>query len=263
VRLLLLSKSRQFPKGLANNAGQVGRHYFSHAQFDGVTALFPKDINNWYGLPAQGVAVDNFADDNFDHAGVDFIGGGSMYVYSNRRPIAAASMGTFGKTERNWGSAWKRFVAENADRTNTAYLQKTTLPYEDNGLDLDPTVKDPLGQPVIRITADYKDNEKRIGAYMQEKMAGWYRAAGAIAVEKAPVGTMGPTTHAYGGTRMGDNPETNVVDKWGFCHEVQNLAVVGGSVMGTSGSRNPTLTAQALAWRTAQHLADNWKSRTA
>jgi gluconate 2-dehydrogenase alpha chain len=186
-----------------------------------------------------------------------------MYVYSNRRPIAAASMNTFGKTARNWGSEWKRFVAANADRTNTAYLQKTTLPYEDNVLDLDPVVKDPLGQPVIRITADYQDNEKRISAYVQEKMAQWYRAAGAIAIEKAPVGTMGPTTHAYGGTRMGDNPETNVVDRWGFCHEVQNLAVVGGSVMGTSGSRNPTLTAQALAWRTAQHLADNWKSRTA
>ncbi|MGZ5985078.1 MAG: GMC oxidoreductase, partial [Caulobacteraceae bacterium] len=263
VRLLLLSKSRQFPKGLANNHGQVGRHYMSHAQFDGVTALFPQNINNWYGLPAQGTAVDNFADDNFDHAGLDFIGGGSMYVYSNRRPIAAASMGTFGKTQRSWGAEWKRFVAENADRTNTAYLQKTTLPYEDNVLDLDPVVKDPLGQPVIRITADYKDNEKRIGAFVQEKMAAWYRAAGAIAIDKAPVGTMGPTTHAYGGARMGHNPQTNVVDQWGFCHEVQNLGIVGGSVMGTSGSRNPTLTAQALAWRTAQHLAENWKSRTA
>ena len=61
---------------------------------------------------------------------------------------------------------------------------------------------------------------------------------------------MGPTTHAYGGTRMGDNPETNVVDRWGFSHEVPNLGVLGASVMGTSGARNPTLTAQALAWRT-------------
>ena len=263
VRMLLLSTSKQFPKGLANNHGQVGRHYFSHAQFDGVTALFPKDINNWYGLPAQGVGVDNFADDNFDHAGHDFIGGTNMYVYSNRRPIAAASMGTFGQTARTWGSDWKKFVSANADRTNTAYLQKTTLPYDQNVLDLDPVVKDPLGQPVIRITADYQDNEKRIGAFAQDKMIEWFKAAGAIAVEKAPVGTMGPTTHAYGGARMGDNPETNVTDRWGFCHEVHNLGIVGGSVMGTSGSRNPTLTAQALAWRTAQHLADNWKSRTA
>ena len=55
-----------------------------------VTALFPFDLNNWYGLPAQGVAVDNWADDNFDHAGLDFIGGGNLWVYSDRRPIAAA-----------------------------------------------------------------------------------------------------------------------------------------------------------------------------
>ena len=65
--------------------------------------------------------------------------------------------------------------------------------------------------------------------------------------------------HAYGGTRMGDNPETNVVDRWGLSHEVPNLGILGGSVMGTSGARNPTLTAQALAWRTAEHLVKNWK----
>ena len=50
---------------------------------------------------------------------------------------------------------------------------------------------------------------------------------------------------------MGDNPETSVVDKWGFAHEVKNLGMLGGSVFGTSGARNPTLTIQALAWRTA------------
>ena len=67
-------------------------------------------------------------------------------------------MNTFGRAP-TWGSAWKAFIKENADRSNTAYLQKTTLPYEDNYLDLDPSVKDPLGFPVCRITADYKDNE--------------------------------------------------------------------------------------------------------
>ena len=68
--------------------------------------------------------------------------------------------------------------------------------------------------------------------------------AGAIAVERGPSGTMGPSTHAYGGTRMGDNKETNTVDRWGFAHEVPNLGVLGASVMGSSGAHNPTLTAQ-------------------
>jgi gluconate 2-dehydrogenase alpha chain len=259
VRLLLLSTSAAFPKGLSNNHGQVGRHYFSHNQIATVNALFPRNLNTWYGLPAQGVAVDDWADDNFDHSGMDFIGGGNLWVYSDRRPIGAANMSTFGRAPR-WGAQWKAFIKENADRGNTAYLQRTTLPYEDNYLDLDPERKDPLGFPVCRITADYKENERRLADFIQDKMIQWYRAAGAIATEKTPVGTMGPSTHAYGGTRMGDNPDTNVVNRWGLSHEVPNLGVLGASVMGTSGARNPTLTAQALAWRTAEYVAKNWKA---
>jgi len=168
-------------------------------------------------------------------------------------------MSTFGKAP-SWGGAWKSFIKTNADRFNVAYLQKTTLPYEDNYLDLDPVAKDPMGFPVIRITADHKDNEKRMGAFVQDKMAQWFMEGGAVAVEKGPTGTMGPSTHAYGGTRMGDNRETNVVNRFGFSHEVPNLGIVGASVMGTSGAHNPTLTAQALAWRTAEHLAANWNA---
>jgi choline dehydrogenase-like flavoprotein len=90
-------------------------------------------------------------------------------------------------------------------------------------------------------------------------MEEWYRSAGAIAIARAPVGgAMGVSTHAYGGTRMGDNLETNVVDRWGFAHEAPNLGVLGASVMGTSGAHNPTLTVPALAWRTAEHLVKNW-----
>ena len=117
TRLLLLSKSKAFPNGLSNNHGQVGRHYFSHHQGAPVTALFPFDLDSWYGLPAQGVAVDDWADDNFDHAALDFIGGGNLWVMSDRRPIAAAGMNTFGRAPA-WGSQWKAFIKENADRSH-------------------------------------------------------------------------------------------------------------------------------------------------
>jgi len=260
TRLLLLSQSREFPNGLANNSGQVGQHYFSHHQGAPVLALFPRDLNNWYGLPAQGVAIDEWADDNFDHSDLDFIGGGNLWVHTNRRPISAAKMSTFDRVP-NWGARWKTFIAENADRTNTSYIQKTTLPYRGNYLDLDPQVKDALGFPVIRITAEHRDNEQRIAAFTQDRMEEWYRAAGAIDIIRTSLGgAMGASTHAYGGTRMGDDPTTNVTDRFGFSHEVKNLGILGASVMGTSGARNPTLTAQALAWRSAQHLVDNWES---
>ncbi len=263
VRLLLLSESRAFPNGLANHAGQVGRHYMTHHQGAPVTALFDRDLHNWYGLPAQGVAIDDWADDNFDHSALDFIGGANLWVHTDRKPMSAAKMPTFGKV-RNWGSDWKAFVMANADRYNSSYIQKTTLPYEDNYLDLDPRVKDPLGMPVTRITAHYHDNEKRIAEFAQDKMEQWYREAGAIEILRSGIGhTMGASTHAYGGTRMGHNSNTNVVNQWGFAHEAPNLGILGASVMGTSGARNPTLTVQALAWRTAQYLAENWRSVTA
>jgi gluconate 2-dehydrogenase alpha chain len=98
--------------------------------------------------------------------------------------------------------------------------------------------------------------------YAQKKMEQWFREAGAIAVQTLDPGVPSLTTHAYGGTRMGDNPKSNVIDRWGFSHEAPNLGILGASVMGTSGARNPTLTAQVLAWRTAERLVQNWKSIT-
>ena len=95
----------------------------------------------------------------------------------------------------------------------------------------------PMGFPVIRITADHKDNEAK-GAFVKTRWrSGSWR--GAIAVEKGgPTGAWGPRPtlwrHPHGGNR-----ETNVVDRFGFS-QVPNLGIVGGSVMGTSGAHNPT-----------------------
>ncbi|MQA92568.1 MAG: hypothetical protein GEU90_20490 [Gemmatimonas sp.] len=260
VRLLRLASSHVYPNGFANNGGQVGRHYFSHHQGAPVSALFPFDISAWYGLPAQGVAVDDFADDNFDHSSLDFIGGGNLWAMSDRRPISAANGSTFGRAP-SWGSEWKRYIHENADRSHGSYIQKTTLPYETNYLDLDPVERDPLGFPVLRVTAQYKQNELAIADFMQDRMEEWYRATGATEVSRGGLGNaMGLSTHAFGGTRMGDDPSANVVDRWGFAHEAPNLGILGASVMGTSGAHNPTLTVQALTWRTAEHLVKNWSS---
>jgi gluconate 2-dehydrogenase alpha chain len=238
-------------------------HYISHTQGGywggGVVGLFPHDINRWYGMPAQGVAVDNWADDNFDHTRMGFIGGGNIHIPMELNAIEASGMPTFGQVPR-WGSKWKAFVKLNASRWGYAYTQISTLPYKDNFLDLDPAVKDPLGYPVCRVTVSMKENERRAMSFIQEKTEQWFREAGAIEVLKTPISIDPVTTHAYGGTRMGGDSETNVVDRWGFSHEAPNLGILGASVMGTSGARNPTLTAQALAWRTAEHLVNGWKS---
>ncbi len=257
-RLLLLSKSPAFPCGLSNNQGQVGRHYFGHWAAVNVNALFPFDLNIWYGAMAQSVEVDDWADDHFDHTGLGFIGGTGLHVSTEKHPIAAAAMNTYGRAPA-WGAKWKAFVRENPGRWTAAYLQTTSFPYENTYLDLDPEVKDPLGDPVCRVTSGPKENEARAAAFGQEKMEQWFRAAGASEVIKVPGNGPALSTHAFGGTRMGDNAATNVVDRWGFSHEAPNLGILGASIINTSGARNPTLTVQALAWRTAEHLIQNWK----
>ena len=262
TRLLLLSKSKAYPRGLSNNGGQVGRHYFGHwvgYNNGGVLGLFPYDLNVWYGTPAQGMVVDEWADDNFDHTGLGFIGGSNLHVFNEMHPIQAAGMDTFGRAPM-WGSRWKAFIHQNAARWTAAHIQTSTFPYEDNFLDLDSDVRDPLGDPVCRITCGPKENELRTIEFTQKKMEQWYLAAGAIQVVRRPMNPPGVSTHAYGGTRMGDSAATNVVNRWGFSHEVPNLGILGASVMGTSGAHNPTLTVQALCWRTAEHLVKNWKS---
>ena len=109
TRLLLLSRSKAYPGGLSNNHGQVGKHYFGHWVAygnGGVLALFPFDLNVWYGTPAQGMVVDEWADDNYDHAGLGFIGGSNLHVFSKMHPIQSAGMDTFGRAPL-WGSRWK------------------------------------------------------------------------------------------------------------------------------------------------------------
>jgi len=82
-----------------------------------------------------------------------------------------------------------------------------------------------------------------------------FEAAGAAKVEAMPLVPVG--THLYGTARMGDDPGSSVVDRWGVSHDIPNLAVVDGSVFVTTGGINPTSTIAALALRTAGYLATN------
>jgi gluconate 2-dehydrogenase alpha chain len=260
VRMLLLSTSRAFPNGLSNNHGQVGKHYISHGLGSaGATGWFPgKRLNRYGGTLGQFTAMDDLDADNFDHTGLGFVGGGMCSATMEAKPIGTAN--STPPSVPRWGSQWKEWLARNADSVAGVGSQLEVLSYEDNYLDLDPSVRDNLGRPVIRITFDFHDNEWRLSDYVQKKMVEWLKAAGAAEVWTAPQGPRAVSTHAYGGTRGGDDPELNVVDRWGLSHEVPNLAIVGGSTFPSSAGRNPTQTIQATAWRTAEHIVQNWRS---
>ena len=224
------------------------------------------DLNNWYGAyQAQAMMIDDWADDAFDHRARLHRRGQSGRLHGNA-PYRRGQRATWGQVQlETVVRSGRSGSTQNAGRTAQAYIQTNSFPYETTFLDLDPEVKDPLGDPVIRVTTMNRENERRAIKYAQGKMVEWFKAAGATMATNPDFAPDGPalSTHAYGGTRMGNNPDTSVVDQWGFSHEAPNLGMLGGSVFGTSGARNPTLTIQALAWRTADHLAKNWKAITA
>jgi gluconate 2-dehydrogenase alpha chain len=113
------------------------------------------------------------------------------------------------------------------------------------------------GLPVVRVTFRAHENELRGAAFLGERQEDWLRAAGASEVWHAPRPFV-EARHCYGGTRMGVDPGSSVVDGFCFAHEAPNLGVLGTSVYPSSGGHNPTLTLQALAWRTAEHLIERW-----
>jgi gluconate 2-dehydrogenase alpha chain len=251
VRLLLLSASEHHPAGLANGAGQIGAHFIPHVT-PSVLGLFPgRRLNAFTGTWGQSTVVDDWNGDNFDHTGLGFVGGGALIAANEIHPIAMSTQTP--PSVPRWGARWKAWLAENAQSVGSAVAQFESLSYRHNRLDLDPSAVDARGVPRVRITYRPGENEHRGAAFMRERLREWLVAAGAqetwtndeIHVEGR---------HVYGGTRIGEDPQTSALDPFGFVHGVANLAVLGGSTFVSSGGHNPTLTAQALAWRTSEEL---------
>ncbi len=246
VRLLLLS-------GIANGRGQLGLGFMPHVNpeafglFEGVDLKIP--TGSW----AQGVCVDDWNGDNFDHAGLGFISGG-MFTAAHEllKPIGLSQAIPEGGPR--WGSAWKRWIADHARSVGVANAQLDVLPYAGHRLDLDPVATDAHGLPRVRVTFGMRPRELRAREFLGEKLEAWLREAGASRTWTSRGDSIELRT-GYGGTRMGDDPEASVVDRFGFAHGIPNLALLGTCTFPTSGGHNPTLTLQALAWRTAERLA--------
>lgn len=257
VRLLFLSTSDYFKDGLANNNGQLGKHYMSHAYVSSQGLFEGKRLNLWSGTTGQAIAMDDLNGDNFDHKGLGFIRGAVIFASNGNLPIGQSR--TLPPGTPQWGSAYKKWIHDNADSVAQVFAQVEPQPYEHNVLDLDPTTKDAIGLPVIRVTYNLGENEINAAKYISGKLDEMLKAMGATEIWPGfPADLPLPiNSHAYGGTRMGDDPTTSVVDKYGLAHEAPNLMVLGGSTFPGSSGYNPTETIQAHAWFAADYLAKN------
>jgi len=264
TRLLLLSKTPKFPDGLANSSGQVGKHIMAHIGARVFATFEDRHANIFMGPSAQRHSLDDLNADNFDHAGVGFIRGGQVSVVPaalEAGPIGTAMNMPPPPGTPNWGAPYRDFLAKSFTRYVGVTSQTENLPYADQTIDLDPDTRDVFGLPVPRITYDWRrPNERARIEYLSGKLEEIARASGASKVWRAPTGNGAPGAHHEGGTRMGSDPKTSVVNRYAQSWDVPNLFIVGSSTFPTMGSGfNPTLTIQALAYMTADAIVNRYR----
>src|SRR3989440_2221691 len=263
TRLLLLSKTAKFPNGLANSSGQVGKHVMAHIGARVFVAFDDRFVNIYMGPSAQKHSLDDFNADNFDHSGLNFIRGAQISVSPadlEAGPIGAAMSINPPPGIPRWGAAYRDFLAKYFTRYAAVVAQTENLPYADQTIDLDPNVRDQWGLPAPRLTYDWRrPNELARIEVMLKKMEEIGRAMGATHVWRAPLGPGAPGAHHEGGTRMGTDPKTSVVNRYGQSWDIPNLFVIGSSTFPSMSGFNPTLTIQALAYMSADAIVNRYK----
>jgi choline dehydrogenase-like flavoprotein len=243
-RLLLNCVSTHHPKGLANSSGMVGKNIMPHSGHD-VFAKFEEEIRLYKGTPVLAATQEFYETDNFR----GFARGYTLNAHGNR-PVSlaknlAVELGLWGKELRDAMMDFN-FYAQ-------ITLVGEVLPDPANALTLTEE-KDEYGLYRPLITFSYGDNDNKLIRHGVEKAYEILEAAGGRRAFVIP-----DTGHLMGGCRMGNDPDTSVVN--GFCqsHDIPNLYICSASVFVTSGGANPTETVMAIAHRTADHLIDQGK----
>jgi choline dehydrogenase-like flavoprotein len=238
-RLLLNSACPAFPHGLANHSGAVGRYLMAQAG-NVVLGWFDELIRMYKAPPAHAMTEEFYETDPRR----DFVRGFAIQTVGPL-PISFAKQMMTAKGAWGWGL---RRVMMDYNHWAAIALLGELLPWPDNRVTL-AEEKDRFGLPVARVAFNLHENDKRLIEFGKNTTMDVMRAAGAVEVVQEA-----RYAHLVGAARMGDDPETSVVDRFGRAHDIPNLFVCDGSIMPTQGSANPGLTIMALAARTADYL---------
>ena len=263
VRHLLLSGIGR-PYDPAANQGVVGRNYAYQCMSDATAFFEDKVFNPFMGAGGLGRVIDEFNGDNFDHSGLGFIGGGYIACNSTGgRPIESNAVppGT-----PAWGSGWKKAVARYYGRSLRLDAHAGVQSYRTNYLDIDPTYRDAYGLPLLRMTFDFHDNERRMSSFLTAKCEAIAKALRPSAIAVSPrTGRYSivpyQTTHNTGGAVMGADPATSAVNPYLQSWDVPNVFAVGASAFPQNPGYNPTGTVGALAYRAVEAIKSRYLKR--
>jgi choline dehydrogenase-like flavoprotein len=252
ARLLLNSKSRLFPNGLGNRYDQVGRNLQGH-HYTGAVGYFDHDTYDDMG-PGASIAVMDY-----NHGTPGLVGGGMLANEFIRLPIHMVDR--VPKDTPRWGLAHKQAMRAWHKRSIVIMGPTQQIPTADARVILDPAVKDQWGLPVARIQGNCHPHTFEIGAVQSQRAEAWLKEAGAIFTSRTggKPATISAGQHQAGTCRMGNDPQSSVVNRNCQLHDVDNVFVIDGSVHVNNGGFNPVLTIMAIAYMASDALVHNWK----
>jgi choline dehydrogenase-like flavoprotein len=241
-RLLLNSATAQFPDGLANSSGLVGRNLMVQLN-QAAWGKVEQEVRSYKAPPSLAI-TEHW---NYQDEGKDYFGGWS---YMSQGPLPITWAKELSRRRGFWG---QRLIDEMARANHSVGLKMVgeVLPYEHNRVTLVPDEVDQYGLPIPRVSFSYGENERAMMRHAVDFMDRSLEATGATERWKE----MDDTCHLNGTARMGDNPATSVVDADCRSWDIPNLWICDGSVFPTVGGVNPSLTIQAIACRTGDRIA--------
>ncbi|WP_298961524.1 GMC family oxidoreductase [uncultured Roseibium sp.] len=254
-RLLLNSKSKLFPEGVANRSGLVGKNLMFHP-LTGVAGVFDEPMRGHEGPMACSILSQEFYETDPSR---DFVRGYGLHSGRSTTPMTFALGGYGIDNPIPWGAKHREIMDNVYPYMAGLTVVSEDLPEETNCVSLDPDLTDSDGIPAPKITYRLGDNTRKMLRHGEAKAGELLLAAGAKQVLSKGDDSVWWRAgwHQMGTCRMGDDPNRSVVNAWGRCHDVKNLFIVDGSIFVTAGAVNPTSTIQALALYIGDRIKTN------
>ena len=255
VRILFNSADRRYPNGLGNSSGALGHYLMDHIWVGGGAAGEFPDLHGTPSLDGpnrpNGIYVIRYRNTKDGPRHKDFLRG---YGFQG------GSSTDFNFAAAGFGEAYKRAVREPVTALRLGGFGEC-LPRWENSVELDPSVVDTFGIPVLRIKMTWSENEHAMIDDMGVTAAEMLEAAGAKAVKPFTVHDREPGRgiHEVGVARMGRDARRSVLNGFQQSHDVKNLFVMDGSGFTSSACQNPTLTIMALAVRSTDYVMEQMK----
>lgn len=280
ARILLNSKSRSHPNGLANSSGTVG-HYLHDSTGTGRSAFMPalidRDRYNEDGVGGAHIYTPWWLDAkklNFARGyHIEYWGGMGMPGYGfgfDMGSIRKFLSDEFGTPMRNggYGAGLKRDVRRVYGAMVGMSGRGESIPQYDNYCEIDNNVIDKYGIPVLKFHYKWTDQESQQAKHMHDTFEDLLTSMGGIMMGSKPgedsqygLAAPGRIIHEVGTTRMGNDPKNSVLNSNCQAHDCKNLFVVDGGPFVSQADKNPTWTIMALSWRTSDYIIDQLKKQ--